>query len=75
VLLVVGLPVSPLAVSAAVHHEATAGTGRKFWSTVSPIRNETIATNLGVGSEVLLALLFIRHCGYLKTALEYPEIK
>jgi len=38
VLFVIGLPVSPLAVLAAVHHEAAPGTGRKLGSTITPLR-------------------------------------
>jgi hypothetical protein len=55
VLLVVGFPVSLLAVSAAVHHEATPGASRKLRSIGTPFRHETVAANLAVGGRFLRA--------------------
>jgi hypothetical protein len=62
---VIGLPMSALAVPAAVHHEAASRTGRKLGSTGTPFRSKTVATNLAVEGGIFLGFLsvhaFVRH--------------
>ena len=49
VLLVIGLPVSPLAVSAAVRYETTPSAFQKLQSAFTPFECGTVAANLAVG--------------------------
>ena len=60
-LLVVGLPVSSLAVSAAVHHEATSRACRKLERTITPFIRITVAANPAMRTGVLLFLDVGRH--------------
>ena len=57
VLLVASLPVSPLAVFAAVRHKATTGTCRKFCSSRAPTGRKTVAAYLYVWSSAFLIFL------------------
>ena len=59
--LVVGLPMSPLALFAAVVYKRTSSAGRKLGSTLIPFACGTIAANLAIGIGVLLIFLFSRH--------------
>jgi|AntRauTorckE5430_2_1112549.scaffolds.fasta_scaffold51360_2 hypothetical protein len=53
-LLVVGLPVSPLAVFAAVEDETTSSTGRKLGSTLISFMRGTVVASFSTGSRTLL---------------------
>lgn len=55
---VIGLPMSALAVPAAVHHEATASASRELGSSRTPFRSQTVAANLAIGDGIFLAFVF-----------------
>jgi len=63
VLLVVGLPVSPLAVFAAVEDEATSSASQKLGSTLTPFGRGTVAANISIGFRTLLIFLSGHHDG------------
>jgi hypothetical protein len=63
VLLVAGFPVSPLAVSTAVHHETTPCTGRKLGSSIASFRCLAVSADWIAESMALFAFLFCRHGG------------
>ena len=54
VLLVVGFPISSLAVPAAVHHETTPGASRELESTGTPFGFQTVTADLPSESKTLL---------------------
>jgi hypothetical protein len=53
-LLVAGFPVSPLAVSAAVQHEATPGASRKLGGILTSFECGTVTANSAIGHGQLL---------------------
>ena len=55
VLLVVGLPVSPLTVFATIRHETTPSTGQELESTSTSFWRGTVATDTAIGCRILLA--------------------
>ena len=62
-LLVVGLPVSPLAVFAAVEDETTSSTGRKLGSTLISFMRGTVVASFSTGSRTLLVFRGGHHAG------------